>query len=236
MATTLTALGIGQLKRPGKYYDGAHGLFLQVYPSGAKCWQQRLTVSPGRRRTLGLGGYPAVGLADVRAAACKNWLLLRDGGDPCASSIRCSRFPSSVLGRARRPGTCLVHPCVPDLRSIPSTHCLARSRTRRFVGSSSRLTIEWCPLLASAPSRNATSMICCTSAGSSNTGEWNPAAGVPCGLRKERVRCDAAGDRDHRPERLGTISESHICPMNQSGFGLLLAGSDRADKGAADRR
>ena len=86
MAGQLTALGIGKLRTPGKYYDGAHGLFLQVYPSGAKCWQQRLTVSPGRRRTLGLGGYPAVGLADVRAAACKNWLLLRDGGDPCAST------------------------------------------------------------------------------------------------------------------------------------------------------
>ena len=85
MAGQLTALGIGKLRTPGKYYDGAHGLFLQVYPSGAKCWQQRLTVSPGRRRTLGLGGYPTVGLADVRAAACKNWLLLRDGGDPCAS-------------------------------------------------------------------------------------------------------------------------------------------------------
>ena len=73
MAGQLTALGIGKLRTPGKYYDGAHGLFLQVYPSGAKCWQQRLTVSPGRRRTLGLGGYPAVGLADVRAAACQNW-------------------------------------------------------------------------------------------------------------------------------------------------------------------
>ena len=83
MAGQLTALGIGQLKRPGKYYDGTHGLFLQAYPSGAKCWQQRLTIA-GRRRTLGLGGYPAVGLANVRAAACKNWLLVRDGGDPFA--------------------------------------------------------------------------------------------------------------------------------------------------------
>ena len=85
MAGQLTALGIGKLGTPGKYYDGVHGLFLQVYPSGAKCWQQRLTVSPGRRRTLGLGGYPAVGLADVRAAACENWLLVRKGGDPCAT-------------------------------------------------------------------------------------------------------------------------------------------------------
>lgn len=56
MAGKLTALGIGKLSRPGKYYDGQHGLFVQVYPSGAKCWQQRFTIS-GRRRTLGLGGW-----------------------------------------------------------------------------------------------------------------------------------------------------------------------------------
>ena len=87
MAGKLTALGIGKLSRPDKYYDGQHGLFVQVYPSGAKCWQQRFTIS-GRRRTLGLGGYPAVGLADVRAAACKNWLLVCDGGDPFASTRR----------------------------------------------------------------------------------------------------------------------------------------------------
>ena len=83
MPGKLTSAGIGNLKRLGKFYDGTHGLFLQVYPTGAKCWQQRLTVS-GRRRTLGLGGFPAVGLANARAAACKNWLLVHGGGDPFA--------------------------------------------------------------------------------------------------------------------------------------------------------
>ena len=83
MPGKLTSAGIGNLKRLGKFYDGTHGLFLQVYPTGAKCWQQRLTIS-GRRRTLGLGGFPAVGLADARAAACKNWLHVRDGGDSFA--------------------------------------------------------------------------------------------------------------------------------------------------------
>ena len=29
--------------------------------------------------------FPGVGLADARAAACKNWLLARDGGDPFAN-------------------------------------------------------------------------------------------------------------------------------------------------------
>ena len=81
MPGKLTSNGIGNLKRLGKSYDGAYGLFLQVYPTGAKCWQQRLTIS-GRRRTLGLGGFPDVKLADARAAACENWLLVRAGGDP----------------------------------------------------------------------------------------------------------------------------------------------------------
>ena len=83
MAGKLTSNGIGNLKRVGKSYDGAYGLFLQVFPTGAKCWQQRLTISGGRR-TRGLGGFPNVGLADARAAALKNWLLVRDGGDPFA--------------------------------------------------------------------------------------------------------------------------------------------------------
>ena len=54
----LTARFLNSVTTPGKYYD-QHGLFIQVYPSGAKCWQQRLTIR-GRRRTLGLGGYPTV--------------------------------------------------------------------------------------------------------------------------------------------------------------------------------
>ena len=81
MPGKLTSNGVGNLKRVGKYYDGVYGFFVQVYPTGAKCWQQRLMIS-GRRRTRGLGGFPRVGLADARAAACKNWLLVRDGGDP----------------------------------------------------------------------------------------------------------------------------------------------------------
>ena len=83
MPRRLTVLGIRQRKRPGKMYDGLHGLFLQVYPSGAKCWQQRLTIA-GCRRTRGLGGFPAVDLAEVRDVAYKNWVLVRDGGDPFA--------------------------------------------------------------------------------------------------------------------------------------------------------
>ena len=96
MAGKLTALGIGRLKRPGKFYDGAYGLFLHVFPTGAKCWRQRLTVA-GKRRTRGLGGYPDVSLADVRVAACTNWVLVRDGRDPFPKIRKAVRPTSGPL-------------------------------------------------------------------------------------------------------------------------------------------
>ena len=87
MPGKLTAIGIARRKAPGKLYDGAYGLFLQVYPSGAKCWQQRLTLN-GRRRTGGLGGYPSVSLVDARATSLQNWLVARHGADPFSKRSR----------------------------------------------------------------------------------------------------------------------------------------------------
>lgn len=50
--------------RPGKYEEG-YGLRLVVSKSGAKKWVLRYTLH-GRRREIGLGSYPSVGLADAR--------------------------------------------------------------------------------------------------------------------------------------------------------------------------
>ena len=81
MARQLSAVGISHLRAPGKYYDGSAGLFLEVYSTGAKTFQQRLTVN-GKRRTRTLGRYPVVSLGEARATACRNWLLARSDGDP----------------------------------------------------------------------------------------------------------------------------------------------------------
>jgi integrase len=62
--------------------DGG-GLLLEVRPSGAKIWLCRLTVD-GRRRDMGLGGYPVVTLAAARAAALAARRLAREGTDPVA--------------------------------------------------------------------------------------------------------------------------------------------------------
>ena len=67
----------------GKYHD-AHGLILRVMPSGSKQWVQRLVIL-GKRRDIGLGGYPLVTLAEARDKAFANRKLARAGGDPMDS-------------------------------------------------------------------------------------------------------------------------------------------------------
>ena len=78
----LTAKGVQTVSAPGRYFDG-HGLYLLVEPTGAKRWKQRLAVH-GKRRELGLGGYPLVTLAMAREAALANRRKVHAGGDPLA--------------------------------------------------------------------------------------------------------------------------------------------------------
>ena len=82
MANKLTALMVRKVSRPGKYGDG-NGLMLLVTATGAKCWVQRLMIQ-GRRRDIGLGGFPLVSLAEARKQAFENRKLARAGGDPMA--------------------------------------------------------------------------------------------------------------------------------------------------------
>ena len=74
----LTAKGVQAVSTPGRYFDG-HGLYLLVEPTGAKRWKQRLAVH-GKRRELGLGGYPLVTLAMAREEALANRRKVRAGG------------------------------------------------------------------------------------------------------------------------------------------------------------
>ncbi|MYC46357.1 MAG: DUF4102 domain-containing protein [Acidimicrobiia bacterium] len=67
---------------PGKYGD-QHGLILRVTPSGSKQWIWRGTIR-GKRRDLGLGGYPYTSLAEARQRAFEYRKLARQGGDPTA--------------------------------------------------------------------------------------------------------------------------------------------------------
>ena len=78
----LTALSVKALSRPGRHGDG-DGLYLDVASSGSKSWIQRIVVNE-RRRDMGLGSYPAVGLAQARSLAADNRSAVAEGRDPVA--------------------------------------------------------------------------------------------------------------------------------------------------------
>ena len=78
----LSAVFVRTVAKPGMYADG-NGLNLKVVPSGAKRWVQRVTIG-GKRHNIGLGGYPAVSLAEARELSGENQRLIRQGRDPLA--------------------------------------------------------------------------------------------------------------------------------------------------------
>ena len=75
-------LTAGFLKSPpvGKHCDGA-GLWLIQREDGGAQWVLRVTVH-GRRREMGLGGYPSLGLAEARKLAARWRDVAAVGRDP----------------------------------------------------------------------------------------------------------------------------------------------------------
>ena len=82
----LTATRLRTLKAPGMYGDGV-GLYLKIGRGDARSWIQRIKYG-GRRRDIGLGRFPDVGLAQAREAAARNRALIASGGDPLAEKRR----------------------------------------------------------------------------------------------------------------------------------------------------
>ena len=78
----LTAARIRTLKTPGRHGDG-NGLHLKISESGARSWILRIVIG-GKRRDIGLGRYPDIGLAQARDAAAKHRSLIAAGVDPIA--------------------------------------------------------------------------------------------------------------------------------------------------------
>ena len=79
----LSATRVKALKEAGRYSDSG-GLHLYVNPSGSKSWVLRITVD-GRRRDIGLGGFPSVSLARAREKATDNRTAVAAGCDPLAA-------------------------------------------------------------------------------------------------------------------------------------------------------
>lgn len=81
-AKELKALEVQRLTKPGLWAVGTvPGLYLQVLDSGARTWVLRVSVG-GKRRDMGLGGYPAITLAGAIEKARSARELIAAGSDP----------------------------------------------------------------------------------------------------------------------------------------------------------
>ncbi len=100
MHSRLSARFCATITTPGRYPDGL-GLHLHVRPSGSKSWVLRIQ-NHGRRRDLGLGGYPKVGLAAARALALATHDRIARGIDPVAERRRAAGIPSFAEAARRR--------------------------------------------------------------------------------------------------------------------------------------
>ena len=90
--TKLTAVKVKSLSEPGRYGDGG-GLYLAIARGGSRSWIQRIVID-GRRRDIGLGGFPAVSLAKARERAAGNRAAVADGRDPLAERQRTKTVPT----------------------------------------------------------------------------------------------------------------------------------------------
>ena len=82
----LTNMKIKAIDQPGLHGDG-DTLYLFVAPGGSKSWVQRVVIN-GRRRDIGLGGFPVVTLKRARKKALDNRRAIDEGRDPIAEKRR----------------------------------------------------------------------------------------------------------------------------------------------------
>jgi integrase len=81
-AEELGALHVAAITTPGLHaVGGVAGLCLQVEPTGGRSWVLRVMIA-GKRRFMGLGGFPDVKLADARRLAREAREAISRGADP----------------------------------------------------------------------------------------------------------------------------------------------------------
>jgi integrase len=98
-AAELGALAVSHITAPGFHFvGGVAGLALQVLPTGGRSWVLRATVA-GKRRDMGLGGYPDVRLAEARDAARAAREKIRSGVDPIAERVAAQSALRAAKGK-----------------------------------------------------------------------------------------------------------------------------------------
>lgn len=105
IAKELSALDVKRLKHPGTGRNatlavgGVSGLMLQITPNGGRTWLLRVSVG-GKRREIGLGGFPDVPLTQARERAREAKEKIREGVDP----VEERKAARAALVAARRRG------------------------------------------------------------------------------------------------------------------------------------
>ena len=94
----LTAERVKSIRKRGLHGDGGT-LYLAVVKGGSKSWVQRVTID-GKRRDIGLGGFPYVGPAAARRKAMENRMAIAAGRNPIAEKRR-SSIPSFAVAARR---------------------------------------------------------------------------------------------------------------------------------------
>jgi integrase len=100
----LSALDVKRLVHPGGKRSallavgGVPGLHLQINPAGGRSWILRATVGT-LRRDIGLGGFPAVTLAQARDKAREARAMIEDGIDPVEARKAAKAALAAAQGR-----------------------------------------------------------------------------------------------------------------------------------------
>lgn len=96
----LSALEVGRLTAKGYHHvGGVAGLVLQVSKSGAKSWLMRVMVG-GKRREIGLGGFPDVTLAGAKESARAIREKIKSGIDPVAEKATARNALAATIASA----------------------------------------------------------------------------------------------------------------------------------------
>lgn len=105
-AKELSPLAVGRLKEPGHHaVGGVAGLYLYVSESGARSWVLRVLVA-GKRRHMGLGGFPDVPLVQAKEKARAAREAISQGVDPiqqrkaAANQLRASAITERTFQQA----------------------------------------------------------------------------------------------------------------------------------------
>src|SRR6185295_6663997 len=94
MARVLNKLNVRMIRgltTEGRHSDGG-GLYLQVAPSGSRSWVYAWKAG-AKRTVIGLGGYPAVSLAEARGIAAANRRMVAAGLNPLAERRKNEAVP-----------------------------------------------------------------------------------------------------------------------------------------------